>query len=69
MAPEPRALLLVARHDDADDLGEAVAGGVARLGHAVVGVQQQRDQRRVDVLWEPFTNDVSSDGGGGGAVG
>ena len=26
VAPEPRALLLVA-HDDADDLGEAVAGG------------------------------------------
>ena len=48
---EALALLRVA-HDDADDGGEAGPGRVARLGHAVVGVQQQRHQRRVHVFRE-----------------
>ena len=49
--PEALVLLFVA-HDDPDDFGEAVPGGVARLGHAVVGVKEQRNQRRVHVLRE-----------------
>ena len=51
MPPEALALLLVA-YNDRDDLGEAVPGGVARLGDAVVGVKEKRDQRRVHVLRE-----------------
>ena len=51
MPAEAAALLLVA-HDDAHDGGEAGARRVARLGHAVVGVQQQRHQRRVHMLGE-----------------
>ena len=41
MSPEALDVILVV-HDDSDDFGEAVPGGVARLGDAVVGVKEQR---------------------------